>query len=88
MHKKPAIHNAMWPGLVGKGGPGAEPPIDLETMLDNTAKAEVNGAKFDGVDLFLFDPHVSIDSTDDDVKKLADRVARRGLVVGSLVAPV
>ena len=88
MHKYPAIHNAMWPGLVGKGGPGAEPPIDLETMLDHTAKAEVNGQKFDGVDLFLFDPHVSIDSTDDDVKKLADSIGRRNLVVGSLVAPV
>jgi hypothetical protein len=36
-HKYPAIHNAMWPGLVGKGGPGAEPPIDLDTMLDKTA---------------------------------------------------
>ena len=88
MHKYPAIHNAMWPGLVGKGGPGAEPAIDLETMLDHTAKAEVNGQKFDGVDLFLFDPHVSIDSTDDDVKKLADTIGRRNLVVGSLVAPV
>ena len=30
-------------------------------MLDLTAKAEVDGIKFDGVDLFLFDPHVSID---------------------------
>ena len=88
MHKYPAIHNAMWPGLVGKGGPGAEPSIDLETMLDHTAKAEVNGQKFDGVDLFLFDPHVSIDSNDDDVKKLADTIGRRNLVVGSLVAPV
>ena len=88
MHKYPAIHNAMWPGLVGKGGPGAEPPIDLETMLDHTAKAEVNGRKFDGVDLFLFDPHVSIDSKDDDVKKLAETIGRRNLVVGSLVAPV
>src|ERR1700754_875818 len=84
----PKLHNAMWPGLVGKGSPGAEPCIDLDTMLDLTAKAEVNGAKFDGVDLFLFDPHVSIDSTDDDLKKLADSVARRNLVVGSLVAPV
>ena len=53
-HKYPRIHNAMWPGLVGKGGPGAEPPIDLDTMLDLTAKAQVNGVKFDGVDLFLF----------------------------------
>ena len=57
----PKLHNAMWPGLVGKGTPGAEPCIDLDTMLDLTAKAEVNGVKFDGVDLFLFDPHVSID---------------------------
>ena len=31
--------------------------------------------KFDGVDLFLFDPHVSIDSTDDDLKQLADKIA-------------
>jgi len=84
----PKLHNAAWPGVVGKGSPGAEPFIELDTMLDHTAKAEVNGQKFDGVDLFLFDPHVSIDSTDDDLKKLADRVAKRGLVVGSVVAPV
>jgi sugar phosphate isomerase/epimerase len=78
----------MWPGLVGKGGPGAEPPIDLDTMLDLTAKAEVNGTKFDGVDLFLFDPHTSIDSTDDELKKLADKISGKNLAVGSLVAPV
>ena len=86
-HKYPALHNAMWPGLVGKG-PGAEPPIDLDTMLDLTAKAEVDGVRFEGDDLFLFDPHTSIDSTDDDVKRLADRVRSRKLVVGSVVAPV
>jgi len=87
-HRKPALHNAMWPGLVGKGGPGAEPPIDLETMLNLTAAARVNGTKFDGVDLFLFDPHVSIDSSDDDLKRLADKIRSKDLVVGSLVAPV
>src|SRR5512141_313133 len=87
-HTKPALHNAMWPGLVGKGGPGAEPPIDLDTMLDLTAKAEVDGTKFDGVDLFLFDPHVSIDSTNDDLKRLADKIRAKNLMVGSLVAPV
>jgi len=38
LHNRPAIHNAMWPGLVGKG-PDSEPPIDLETMLDLTAAA-------------------------------------------------
>ena len=69
----PKLHNAMWPGLVGKGSPGAEPCIDLDTMLDLTAKAEVNGVKFDGVDLFLHDPHVSIDLDDDGIKKLADK---------------
>ena len=78
----------MWPGLVGKGGPGAEPPIDLDTMLNMTAAAEVDGTKFDGVDLFLFDPHVNIDSSDDDVKRLADKIRSKNLVVGSLVAPV
>jgi sugar phosphate isomerase/epimerase len=88
MHTHPALHNAMWPGLVGKGGPGAEPPIDLDTMLGLTAAAKVNGTKFDGVDLFLFDPHVSIDSSDDDLRRLADKIGSRGLVVGSLVAPV
>ncbi len=87
-HRKPAVHNAMWPGLVGKGGPGAEPPIDLDTMLNLTAAARVNGTKFDGVDLFLFDPHVSIDSSDDDLKRLADKIRSKDLVVGSLVAPV
>ena len=86
-HKHPAVHNAMWPGLVGKG-PDSEPFIELETMLDLTAKAEVDGVKFDGVDLFLSLPHTSIDSTDDELKKLTESVARRGLVVGSLVAPV
>ncbi|MGH9158429.1 MAG: sugar phosphate isomerase/epimerase family protein [Vicinamibacteraceae bacterium] len=88
MHKHPALHNAMWPGLVGKGGPGAEPPIDLETMLDLTAGAAIDGTAFDGVDLFLFDPHVSIDSSRDDLERLADRIRARNLVVGSLVAPV
>src|SRR5512140_2471987 len=83
----PKLHNAMWPGLVGKG-PDSEPPIDLDTMLDLTAKAEVNGVKFDGVDLFLFDPHTSIDASDGDLQRLADNIGSRGLAVGSLVAPV
>jgi len=77
----------MWPGVVGKG-PGAEPPIDLDTMLSLTAGAEVNGAKFEGVDIFLFSPHVDIDSSDDELQRLADKVAAHGLVIGSLVAPV
>ena len=84
----PKLHNAAWPGVVGKGSPGAEPFIDLDTMLDLTAAAEVGGVKFDGVDLFLFAPHVDIDSGDDDLKRLAENVRSRKLVIGSVVAPV
>lgn len=83
----PKLHNAMWPGLVGKGSPGAEPCIDLDTMLELTAKAEVDGIRFDGVDLFLFDPHVSIDLDDDGIKRLADKIRGKGFVIGSVVAP-
>src|SRR5487761_1921947 len=77
----------MWPGLVGKG-PDSEPPIDLETMLNLTAGAEVNGVKFDGVDLFVCAPHIDIDSTDEQIEALAAHIAGKGLKVGSLVAPV
>src|SRR3954449_2850785 len=86
-HSFPALHNAMWPGLVGKG-PDSEPPIDLDTMLDLTAAAVVDGKKFEGVDLFLSLPHTDIDSSDDDLKKLADKLASKNLRAGSLVAPV
>src|SRR5712671_3462669 len=84
----PKLHNAMWPGLVGKGSPGAEPSIDLDKMLDLTANAEVDGIKFDGVDLFLFDPHVSIDIDDAGIGRLAEKISSKGFVVGSVVAPV
>jgi hypothetical protein len=84
----PKLHNAMWPGLVGKGSPGAEPCIDLDTMLDLTARAEVDGIRFDGVDLFLYDPHVSIDLDQDGIKRLADKVRAKDFTVGSVVAPV
>jgi sugar phosphate isomerase/epimerase len=84
----PKLHNAMWPGLVGKGSPDAEPAIDLDTMLDLTAKASVNGVKFDGVDLFLYEPHVSIDIDDEGIKRLAEKIESKGFKVGSVVAPV
>ncbi len=86
-HRFPALHNAMWPGLVGKDG-ASEPPIALDTMLDLTAAAEVEGERFEGVDLFLAAPHTDIDSTRDDLKRLVDKLASRGLLAGSLVAPV
>src|SRR5258708_38391736 len=77
----------MWPGLVGKG-PGSEPFIDLDTMLNLTASAEADGARFEGVDLFLSDPHISIDSTQDQLRELAGKFAAKNLVAGSVVAPV
>ncbi len=83
----PKLHNGIWAGVVGKG-PDSEPTIDLETMLDLTAAAEVDGVKFDGVDVFLFDPHVNIAASDDELKQLAEKVQSRNLVVGSVVAPV
>jgi len=83
----PKLHNATWPGIVGKG-PDSEPPIDFDTMLKMTAKAEVNGVKFDGVDLGLLDPHINIEMNDDGIKKLADKVSALNLKIGSLVAPI
>jgi sugar phosphate isomerase/epimerase len=83
----PKLHNAAWPGLVGKG-PDSEPPIGLDTMIELTAAAEVKGVTFDGMDLFLFDPHISIDIGDDGIQKLADQFAAKKLAIGSLVAPV
>jgi sugar phosphate isomerase/epimerase len=83
----PKLHNATWPGIVGKGD-DSEPVIPFDTMLEMTAKAEVDGIKFDGVDLGLLGPHVDIDSSDDDIRRLADKIAGYGLNVGSLVAPI
>ncbi|HEV7405846.1 MAG TPA: TIM barrel protein [Chthoniobacteraceae bacterium] len=88
-HSHPKLHNAMWPGLVGKGtDPGQEPPISLEHMLDLTAAAEVNGQKFDGIDYFLFLPHTNPEASEDELRKIADLIASKGFAVGSLVAPV
>lgn len=82
------LHNAMWPGLVGKEPGTDHPPIALDRMLDLTANTTVNGRKFDGVDLFLFLPHTDPDASEDSIKAMADQIAARGLKVGSLVAPV
>ncbi len=49
-HNFPKLHNAAWPGVVGKEPGTDNPPIDLETMLDYTANAQMDGQKFDGVD--------------------------------------
>ena len=84
----PKLHNAMWPGIVGKGSGDGEPIIPLDTLLRLTAAAEVDGQKFDGVDLFVTAPHFDIDSDPDAVKRMADHIAGYGLAVGSFVAPI
>jgi len=83
----PKLHNAAWPGVVGKGD-GGEPPIDLDTMLDLTAGAEFEGVKFDGFDLFLYLPHINIDGGEDEIKRLADKARQRNLDIGTVVAPI
>jgi sugar phosphate isomerase/epimerase len=89
MSKQLKLHNAMWPGLVGKGtDEGQEPPISLERMLDLTVAAEVNGRKFEGVDYFLFLPHTDPDASEDELRGIADLIQSKGLNVGTLVAPV
>ncbi len=88
-HKKPKLHNAMWPGLVGKGTePGQEPPLSLDSMLKLTAAAEVDGQKFDGIDYFLFHPHTDPAASDDDLRAIADKVESYNFAIGSLVAPI
>ncbi len=83
----PKLHNASWPGIVGKGQ-DSEPVISFDAMLKMTAGADVDGVKFDGIDIGLFDPHFNIDSSDDGIKSLADKVASLDLKIGSLVAPI
>ena len=45
----PKLHNATWPGVVGKGSPD-NPVIELRQMLELTKNAEYEGVHFDGVD--------------------------------------
>jgi sugar phosphate isomerase/epimerase len=82
------LHNAMWPGLVGKEAGSDQPPIGLDRMLELTVNSRAQGRGFDGVDLFLYEPHLQIDASDDAIHRLADDVAGRGLAIGSVVAPV
>ncbi len=82
------LHNAMWPGIVGKDDASDQPTISLDRMLEFTAKASVDGQKFDGVDLFLYHPHHDPSSSDDEIRALADKINRHGLKVGSVVAPI
>lgn len=84
----PKLHNAAWPGIVGKGAPDSEPIIPLDTLLELTANAEVDGVRFDGIDLFITAPHFDIDSDSGAIRRMTDHIAGYGLEVGSFVAPI
>ncbi len=82
------LHNAMWPGLVGKEEGSAESPINLDRMLELTTGSSVGGETYDGVDLFLYQPHLDIDASEDLIRELADQIAAAGVQVGTVVAPI
>jgi sugar phosphate isomerase/epimerase len=87
MNNYPKLHNATWPGIVGKG-PGSEPMIPFDKMLEMTANAVVDGVKFDGIDIGLFDPDLVADTSDAGVRNLAKKVSSHGLKIGSIVAAI
>ena len=84
----PKLHNATWPGVVGKGVGDAEPCLSLETMLDLTKGAEVDGVKFDGFDLFLAPPHFDTSNQDAEIDRIVELCGKYELEVGSFVANV
>ena len=67
----PKLHNAMWPGIVGKGTMDAEPIIALDTLLKLTRDARgPNGEKFDGTERRALEPW--------EVAQIAGRAGRFG----------
>jgi hypothetical protein len=84
----PKLHNAAWPGIVGKGAADGEPIIALDALLRLTANARADGQKFDGIDLFVTAPHFPIDADAGEVRRMSDHIASFGLKVGSFVAPI
>lgn len=82
------LHNAMWPGLVGKEPGSAQPPISLDRMLDLTQNTRNSTGTYHGIDIFLSSPHLDINAEESAIRKLADNIADRGLSIGTLVAPI
>ncbi|MGI6401966.1 MAG: sugar phosphate isomerase/epimerase family protein [Thermoguttaceae bacterium] len=87
-HKFPRLHNATWPGVVGKGVGDAEPCIDLTTMLDLTKNADVDGVKFDGFDLSLALPHFDPSKQEAEVERLVELCGKYEFEIGTLIADV
>ena len=91
-HSAPKLHNAMWPGLVGKGDrsrPGTA-HFSLERMLDLTAAANGRTARSSRASITSCSSRTPTREASDsmNLKKIADTIAKQGFSVGSLVAPV
>ncbi|MGB4903215.1 MAG: TIM barrel protein [Saprospiraceae bacterium] len=82
------LHNAMWPGIVGKGQGTEEEAISLQRMIELTCNTRVHGQTFDGIDLILAAPHLNVSSNQDEIVKFADTVLSHNLKIGSVVAPI
>ena len=79
----------MWPGLVGKGGPGAEPPIDLDTMLDHDREGRGQRRRSSTASICSSSIRTSASIRRTTTSSSwPTSIGRRDLVVGSLVAPV
>ena len=88
LNQYPKLHNATWPGVVGKGAPDSEPCLDLATMISLTTNAEVDGVKFDGFVLFLAPPHFDATQRESEIDRLVQICADNKLEIGSFVANV
>ena len=78
----------MWPGLVGKGSE-SEPRHRSRhhDRPDRQGRGEWYRSST-AIDIFHVAPHTNIDFTDDEVKRLAEKVPEAQPDIGSIVAPV
>ena len=66
------LHNAMWPGIVGKGPGSDEDTISLDRMIELTSNTNVTEQHFDGIDLILAAPHIDIHASESDIIKFTE----------------
>lgn len=78
----------MWFGFVGKEEGIDEFLIFLDWMLDLILMVDVNGVKFEGVDLFLFYLYIDFDVSDDGLCVMVDKIVEWGFNVGFVVVLV
>lgn len=82
------LHNALWPGIVGKGDGADEPAISLDRLVSLTKEAQINEIGFDGIDFNFMEPHLSIHTSEKELLTFADKISEMGLHIGSVGAPI